>query len=73
MISSAAVLYSWNAYRCKRKKKKKNLINFKAGAYIEPRKIETGKYSMSDIKKKKFAKRVEPIIAAEQYYLVEKV
>jgi len=68
------VLYSWNAYRCKRKKKKKKfLINFKAGAYIEPRKIETGKYSMSDIKKKKFAKRVEPIIAAEQYYLVEKV
>jgi len=52
VISSAAVLYSWNAYRCKRKKKKKKLINFKAGAYIEPRKIETGKYSMSDIKKK---------------------
>jgi len=36
------------------------VINFKVGAYIEPRKIETGKYSMCDIenlKEKKIIRR----------------
>lgn len=37
------------------------VIIFKAGAYMEPREIETGKYSLSDIKNlKKKENRLSP-------------